>query len=68
MLAITGDKEAAADLLHDTFLRMKQPDHNYLDSRFDVAMKDAYLGVRAPAGGKTRLLITAAVVGGEPFG
>ena len=47
---------------------MKQPDQKYLDNRIERAMRDAHLGVRAPTGGKARLVQSAGVASAEPWG
>lgn len=46
---------------------MKQLDQAYLDSRIGRAMKDAQLGVRAPSGGRARLVRSAGVTSGETW-
>ena len=46
---------------------MKQPDQKYVDSRIERAMQDAHLGVRAPSGGRARLVKSAGAASGEPW-
>ena len=46
---------------------MKQPDHQYLDSRIEISMKEGYVGVRSPSGGRARLVKSAGITSGEPW-
>ena len=46
---------------------MKQLDQNYLDVNIDGVMKDAYVGMRGPSGGKARLVRSAGVISAEPW-
>ena len=47
---------------------MKQPDQKYLDSRIESVMKDVHVGMRAPSGGKSRLVKTAGAESNESWG
>ena len=46
---------------------MKQLDQNYLDVSIDRVMKDAYVGMRGPAGGKARLVNSAGIASTESW-
>jgi len=46
---------------------MKRPDQKYLDSRIVRGMNDTFVGVRAPSGGKARLVRSAGVASAEPW-
>ena len=46
---------------------MKQPDKKYLDSRIVRGMNDTFVGVRAPSGGKARLVRSAGVPSTESW-
>jgi len=46
---------------------MKQLDQKYLDDRIDSVMKDAYIGMRGPSGGRTRLVKSAGVAGTDSW-
>ena len=46
---------------------MKQLDQKYLDSRIVRGMNDTFVGARAPAGGKARLVKSAGIVSSESW-
>ena len=47
---------------------MKQPEQKYLDDRIDSVMKDAYVGMRGPSGGRSRLVQSAGIASTESWG
>jgi len=46
---------------------MKQPDQKQLDSRIERVVEDAYVGMRAPSGGRARLVKAAGTASSESW-
>jgi len=46
---------------------MKQLDQKYLDDRIDGVMKDGYVGIRGPSGGRARLVKSAGIASTESW-
>lgn len=47
---------------------MKPLNQGYVDNDIQRAVKESYLGVRAPLGGKDQLMLSASVPGEESWG
>jgi hypothetical protein len=46
---------------------MKQLDQKFIDSRIERAITDAHVGVRAPSGGRARLVNSAGIASSETW-